>query len=170
MTTIKLIGDQFAQTARKPTPTDSKMSPLKTLLADHHTHCDDLFAQCEQAANDNDWPACIDHSTRFFAAMESHFRAEEDTLFPAFEQATGMNAGPTEVMRSEHTQMRTLLASLLEAAQAKSEADFFGASETLLVFMEQHNRKEEGILYPLCDEHIAEAGSLAERLKPTLAS
>lgn len=146
------------------------MTLLKTLFADHHTHCDDLFALSEEAANNNDWPTCVDQSGRFAAAMESHFRAEEEALFPAFEQATGMSAGPTAVMRSEHAQMRTLLASLLEAARAGSEADFFGASETLLVFMEQHNRKEEGILYPLCDERIADAGLLAARLKTALES
>ncbi|MCB1906804.1 MAG: hemerythrin domain-containing protein [Rhodocyclaceae bacterium] len=140
------------------------MSTINPLMASHHKHCDQLFADAEHAASENDWNACKLLLERFTAAMDAHFRAEEELLFPAFEQITDTRGGPTEVMRGEHAQMRELFASLTAAVAAASDADFFGASDTLAVFMEQHNRKEEGILYPMCDDRITDREQLAERL------
>ncbi len=140
------------------------MSILKSLLAKHHDHCDRLFAEAENAANEGDWSTCRNRLDEFAHQLELHFRAEEEQLFPAFEQATGMSGGPTEVMRGEHGQMRALLASLLAAAKAADADDYFGAVETMVIFMEQHNCKEEGILYPMCDERIPDPAALADRL------
>ena len=144
------------------------MSALQELLSRHHHHCDDLFAKAEKAADEKDWETCLELAQRFVSALDSHFRSEEEDLFPAFESATGMSAGPTAVMRSEHAQMRSLVAALITAARERNSEDYFGTSETLLVFMEQHNRKEEGILYPMCDQRIAEAESLASNIEATL--
>jgi hemerythrin-like domain-containing protein len=84
------------------------------------------------------------------------FRGRRSVLFPLFEQRTGMYQGPTQVMRGEHTQMRQLLAAA-EAALAKREADdYAGNAETLLIMMQQHNVKEENVLYPMCDQHLAD--------------
>lgn len=140
------------------------MSTIRSLLAKHHDHCDELFASTEEAANADDWPLCAERLREFASALESHFIAEETLLFPAFEAATGMSGGPTTVMRGEHVQMRELVAALGQATHAGAADDFFGASETLVIFMEQHNRKEEGILYPMCDERIESPSALAERL------
>jgi len=140
------------------------MSILKPLLAKHHDHCDRLFAAAENAANDNDWATCRSHLEEFARQLELHFKAEEEQLFPAFEQATGMSGGPTEVMRGEHAQMRSLLTALRVAAAGADADDYFGAVETMVIFMEQHNCKEEGILYPMCDERIPDPGALADRL------
>lgn len=144
------------------------MSSLKNLLSKHHVTCDDHFAAAEKAADAGDWAGCTQSASAFAKALAQHFAAEEELLFPAFEQATGMSAGPTMIMRSEHVQMRALLDSLLAAADGRSADDFFGASETLLVFMEQHNRKEEGILYPMCDQSIPESSELAASIAPML--
>ena len=83
--------------------------------------------------------------------MTAHFEAEEGVLFPAFEAATGMGHGPTEMMRHEHEQMRTLLAQLESACDAHDGDGYSGIAETLLMLMQQHNMKEENILYPMCD-------------------
>ena len=50
---------------------------------------------------------CIRDS--FQALVLQHFCAEEQVLFPAFEEQTGMLTGPTQVMRSEHMQLRLSL-------------------------------------------------------------
>ncbi|MCB1917626.1 MAG: hemerythrin domain-containing protein [Rhodocyclaceae bacterium] len=141
------------------------MNTIKPIMETHHEHCDHLFADAEHAASARDWNACRVQLTRFAEAMEVHFRAEEDLLFPAFERDTNAIGGPTEVMRTEHEQIRELIASLDAAVAAASGDDFFGASDTLAILMEQHNRKEEGILYPMCDDRISDREGLAERLK-----
>lgn len=75
-------------------------------------------------------------------------------MFPAFEAATGMTQGPTQVMRMEHRQMRGLMAQMQQAWAERDGEAFAGAAETLLILMQQHNMKEENILYPMCDQHV----------------
>ena len=137
------------------------MSLPTQILPDHHRHCDDLFVAAEESAQRGDWAAAARSFKRFHGQMKAHFDAEESVLFPAFEEASGMSGGPTEMMRYEHEQMRNLLAQL-EAACAAHDGDAYGgAAETLLMLMQQHNMKEENILYPMCDQAL---GADAERL------
>ncbi len=138
-------------------------------LFKHHKHCDDIFAGAEEACADGNWRVGAEAFGRFRSEIESHFASEEEMLFPAFERVTGMTAGPTAVMREEHKQMRALLGQMADAVVAKDADTFGGAAETLLILMQQHNMKEENILYPMCDSALAGtdlATSLAERLVP----
>lgn len=85
-----------------------------------------------------------------------HFSHEESTLFPAFENATGMTQGPTMMMRSEHEQMRDLLDQLISAAEQQDKDEFLGVCETFHIFNQQHNMKEEQVLYPMIDQHCGQ--------------
>jgi len=127
------------------------------LVADHR-HCDGLFATAEDAVQRSDWAACRGHFDVFRAAMLHHFEVEENVLFPAFEQATGMSMGPTAMMRSEHAQMRDLLNNMAAVIAAGRRDDYLGMSETLLLYMQQHNLKEENVLYPMADQALAASG------------
>ena len=143
------------------------MSFPTQILPDHHRHCDDLFAAAEDAALRGDWAAAAPAFEHFNAQMMAHFDAEESLLFPAFEAATGMSAGPTEMMRYEHEQMRGLLSQLAAACEARDGETYGGVAETLLMLMQQHNMKEENILYPMCDQAL---GAEAERLGATIGA
>jgi hemerythrin-like domain-containing protein len=137
-------------------------------LFQHHKHCDEIFADAEEACGNGDWDAGAAAFGVFREQLETHFASEEELLFPAFEAATGMTSGPTEVMRGEHRQMRDLLAQMQDAVASRDGDAFGGAAETLLILMQQHNMKEENILYPMCDNALgsSEVGaSLVERLK-----
>lgn len=143
------------------------MSLLTEPLRHHHKHCDDLFVAAEAAVVDRDWNSVQRMLPDFIAAMETHFRTEEETLFPAFEAATGMTMGPTRMMRMEHAQMRELFGQMSRALADRDATAFAGVAETLLVMMQQHNMKEENILYPMCDRQLdtqADALGLRERL------
>ena len=126
------------------------------ILPDHHRHCDDLFVAAEESAGSGDWATATASFERFHDQMKAHFDAEEVLLFPAFETATGMSAGPTQMMRYEHEQMRTLLAQLAAACEDHDSETYAGVAETLLMLMQQHNMKEENILYPMCDQALGE--------------
>jgi hemerythrin-like domain-containing protein len=79
-----------------------------------------------------------------------------------------MAAGPTGVMRMEHTQMRRMLDELGAALAARSVDDCLGILETLHLIAQQHNAKEEGILYPMADRTLAtEATDLLAQLQPS---
>ncbi|MDK9703299.1 MAG: hemerythrin domain-containing protein [Sulfuritalea sp.] len=137
-------------------------------LFQHHKHCDEIFAQAEDACASGDWDTGENAFALLQDQLETHFSSEEELLFPAFESATGMTSGPTEVMRGEHRQMRDLLAQMKGALAARDSDAFGGAAETLLILMQQHNMKEENILYPMCDNALGASdvgNSLAERLK-----
>ncbi len=137
-------------------------------LSRHHKHCDELFADAEEACANGDWTAGAKAFALLLDQLETHFVSEEELLFPAFENATGMTSGPTEVMRGEHRQMRELLAQMQEALASSNSDAFGGAAETLLILMQQHNLKEENVLYPMCDSALAASdvgASVAERLK-----
>ncbi|MCL2346191.1 MAG: hemerythrin domain-containing protein [Desulfobulbus sp.] len=133
------------------------MPRLTQILEDHHSRCDDSFAAAEAAVQGKRWQEATAHYQAFHAGMESHFSAEETLLFPTFESATGESGGPTQVMRGEHTQMRALLAAMAEAIEARDADEYAGQAETLLIMMQQHNLKEENILYPMCDSAIPPA-------------
>lgn len=120
-----------------------------------HRACDDHFAAAEAAAQAGDWNACRAAWAAFVDATEQHFQCEEQQLFPAFEAATGITQGPTAVMRHEHGQMRQLFADVGVSLQEQDGDGFLGGCETLLMLMQQHNLKEENVLYPMCDQHIA---------------
>ena len=52
--------------------------------------------------------------------------------------------------------MRELIALLSHAVTQKDQSEFLGEAETLLVLMQQHNMKEEQILYPMIDRVIGQ--------------
>lgn len=136
-------------------------------MHEHHKHCDDLFAAAEEAAHGNRWPECASAFGRFQAELEAHFATEEQVLFPAFEAASGMTSGPSQVMRLEHAQMRDLIAQMAHALAAQDGVGFGGAAETLLILMQQHNMKEENILYPMCDR-LPEAAAVSVPMRQHL--
>ena len=146
------------------------MESFSRFMADDHRACDDLFVEAENAAHAGDWDACRMAWSRFSAALLHHFAMEETVLFPAFEQATGMARGPTGVMRQEHDQMRELLARGEKALCRENSGAFLGSSETLLVVMQQHNLKEENVLYPMADRVLAgERDGLLDAMRETSA-
>ena len=91
----------------------------------------------------------------FANATERHFQMEERVMFVEFEQKTGMVAGPTEMMRQEHMQMRNLIKEMAIAIELKDKDKFFGNSETLMILMQQHNMKEEQMLYTMAQQHLS---------------
>lgn len=142
------------------------MTTIADYLTDDHQHCDDLFAEAENAVGRQDWSTALARFQDFQQATLSHFAREEAVLFPSFEAATGMAGGPTQVMRAEHAQMRETLASMGSALARRDTQVYLGLSETLLMLMRQHNMKEEQILYPMSDRALAaEGGELVERMR-----
>jgi len=135
-----------------------------TLTADHRD-CDRRLGKVALRGRNTDWAQVARETESFHAAMERHFRFEEEVLFPPLEQVSPLSAGPTEMMRQQHAQIRALLEDLDAAVAAADADDYAGISETLHFLIQQHNAKEEGILYPLADRALgADGAALAARL------
>lgn len=131
------------------------MSQITALMTDDHRHCDESFARAETAVAKGKWDEANAALEHFATELDGHFDAEESLLFPRFEAATGMTEGPTKVMRGEHAEMRNALVRMRAALADKDQDDYAGEAETLLILMQQHNMKEENILYPMCDSHLS---------------
>jgi iron-sulfur cluster repair protein YtfE (RIC family) len=129
-------------------------SIAETLTADHR-RCDRLLGLAEAATSVADWELVACETQGFARSLERHLRFEEETLFPALEAAEPMAAGPTGVMRMEHRQIRQTLGDLLAASEARDEDNCLGLFETLHLVIQQHNAKEEAILYPMADRALA---------------
>jgi regulator of cell morphogenesis and NO signaling len=89
----------------------------------------------------------------FDSGLRRHIAMEEQILFPIFEERSGLppNEGPTEVMRGEHREIERLLAEILRSIgdPAKLPDQARAAFHEIL---EEHHRKEEGMLYPAIDD------------------
>ncbi|MFK5948045.1 MAG: hemerythrin domain-containing protein [Methylococcales bacterium] len=143
------------------------MISIQDVMTADHKRCDALYAKAELYASNNDWDNAQVFASNFIDSLLSHFQHEENILFPAFEEVSGMRHGPTEMMRHEHEQMRALLVELEKALENKNRERYIGLSETLLIYMQQHNMKEEQILYPMIDSDCTD---MAEELTKDISS
>ncbi|MFA5371192.1 MAG: hemerythrin domain-containing protein [Sideroxydans sp.] len=141
------------------------MKTIIEFMAASHKACDDEFAYAEEAVLDGNWEKAAPAFKRFHDAMTNHLRMEEELLFPAL-QAAGGPAGPVQIMLMEHAQMNDLFEQMTAALAAKDAQGYGGISETLLIVMQQHNHKEEQILYPIADRVLAvQRESLLSRMQ-----
>ena len=130
-------------------------SSLSGFFARDHRDCDEHWLAVENAIEGGD-PAAIGASwDAFDHRQRRHLDIEEQIMFPAFERATGMTSGPTAVMRMEHEQMRGLLDQMAGAVKAGEYPAVLDLGDTLLMLVQQHNQKEEAMLYPMADNALA---------------
>ncbi|MCP5162722.1 MAG: hemerythrin domain-containing protein [Hahellaceae bacterium] len=144
------------------------MAKVSDLMSQDHRHCDDLFTAAESAIDAQDFDTAKAAWGDFVSATEGHFQLEEGVLFPGFEAATGMTSGPTAVMRNEHQIMRELLSAVSAAIDANDARGALGHCESLMLYMQQHNMKEEQILYPMLNQHLP-AESTCEEVERKLS-
>lgn len=140
------------------------MSSIPDFMTVKHRECDDVFIQAESAVAEKNWDSAEEKLQAFSDILLSHLSVEENILFPKFEEATGMTSGPTQVMRLEHEQMRGLLNDLTAALNKQDKDTYLGLSETLIVLMQQHNMKEEMMLYPMAQQHIVNSDECLSEL------
>jgi hemerythrin-like domain-containing protein len=132
------------------------MDIARTFTRDHE-RCDAEFAALEGAVAGSDWDQAARHLTSFGSHLRRHMEAEEQALFPGLEARIGSGIGPVAVMRMEHDQMRDLLTGLESAVTARDTAEVLGITDTFLVLMQQHNIKEEQVLYVMADDLLGDA-------------
>jgi len=134
-------------------------------MTEDHRRCDQFFSKAEELVSAGNWDEAESQFEAFRMAILDHFAMEEEQLFPAFEQHLGHAMGPTQVMRMEHIQMKQLFTQMEQALKGRDDAQFLGLSETLMMIMQQHNMKEERMLYPMMDQTLGQAGAeLAQQI------
>jgi len=131
------------------------MSDIKEFLTSDHRACDEAFAAMEDAvaAKSSDASQLYEN---FSNDLANHFSMEEIVLFPMLGQVSSEASSATKAMEMEHEQMRSLLSKMRKAVEEMDKENFFSLSETLMILMQQHNMKEEQLLYTLAQQHLAE--------------
>jgi hypothetical protein len=141
------------QSAHREVP----MQTITDFMSADHRSCDELLVAVEHAlasaASLGTRPGSLRPLSGWHAASLQRRRIAS---LSALRTEHRHVPGPTQVMRAEHAQMRQLLAAAAAALAARDADDYAGNAETLLIMMQQHNVKEENVLYPMCDQHLAD--------------
>jgi len=129
---------------------------LAGFFSQDHSDCDARWVDVEELLDTADTDTARGAWQAFDTGMRRHFAMEEEVLFPAFEARSGMGGGgPTAVMKMEHQQMRNLLDQIGETMEAGDAQEAMDIGDTLLMLVQQHNAKEEGMLYPMAENILA---------------
>lgn len=139
-------------------------------LAWDHDRLDALLAGARTALQAGDTAGARGAFGEFRTGLLRHIQMEEAVLFPAFERATGMGeGGPTAVMRMEHRRIEGVLEEMrgLFAGPAPGIAAFETLRAALLGVLEEHNLKEEHVVYPMTDRShpVAQIGVLIREMQ-----
>jgi len=124
---------------------------ISQFMTGEHRMCDTTFAEAEQAVANGDWGAAEKAFLQFSNETLTHFKREEDELFPVFEEQTGNTQGPTQVMRYEHDQVKGLIGKMAEAVESQDKDAYLSLCESMMILLQQHNMKEEQMLYAMCE-------------------
>ncbi len=124
---------------------------ITNYMRDEHRACDGLFVDAEKSVIDGDFTKAKEEFLLFADETLRHFKKEEDELFVTFESITGSSEGPTRVMRFEHDQVRGLMGKMAEAVENGDKDAYLSLAESMMILLQQHNMKEEQMLYTMCD-------------------
>ncbi len=151
---------------------DNDAASIAGFLNADHRRLDQIWNECRTAIASGDIDKLRTHFAQFAPGLRRHIRMEEDVLFPAFEDRTGMReAGPTVVMRAEHKEIQASLDRIDALARSGDRAAVMqaGASEQtrLVGVLRPYNSKEESVLYPMADELFSaeERATLLTRMR-----
>jgi len=130
------------------------MPKIADVMTNDHKRCDEIFAQAEEAVanavSDEDWEKAGALYKEFEDEVEHHFIMEETVLFPAYTVKTNLSS-VTDALMQDHMQLRIIIFEAGESIKVKDQEQFLGQSETLLMMLQQHNKKEERKLYTMAD-------------------
>jgi hemerythrin-like domain-containing protein len=129
---------------------------LSGFFEQDHRDCDARWVDVEELLDASGIEAARVAGQKYEASMQRHIAMEEEVIFPAFDAKSGMGGGgPVAVMKMEHQQMRGLLEQIGEAIEAGKGQLALDIGDTLLMLIQQHNVKEEGMLYPMAENLLS---------------
>ncbi len=122
---------------------------FKDFMVQDHRDCDSHFSELESYVEKGDFVAANECFSAFKKEMETHFGIEEEIIFPEFNKKSASGCNPTGVMIMEHDHMRRMFAGMEQGIEKKDKNAFLGHCDTFMMILQQHNLKEEQIMYNL---------------------
>ena len=127
---------------------------ISKFMTEDHKKCDEVFSELENSILNKKTDGIEKKFEEVSNDFLRHFKMEEEVMFPAFEARTGMSEGPTQVMRMEHNQMKHVIYQMEDDIKKGDYDHFLGLSETFIILVQQHNAKEEQMLYNMMDQAL----------------
>ena len=140
---------------------------INKFMTSEHRSCDEQFAQLENIVDSGNFDGAKIMFDEFKSHMLQHFAMEEKVMFPEYSSCGGGHCDPTQVMIMEHDQMRQLFDQMENALKEEDVNKFLGFSENLLFTMQQHNMKEEQMMYNFADETL-NSDEIIEKMKEVI--
>jgi DUF438 domain-containing protein len=116
-------------------------------LAEHHRRCEALFAAVREAGGGGG-EALVARVGALREALLSHFRYEEQHIFPLYEQASGIE-GATEWLCAQHDDMRGTLWMLNTISPQEDRQHYLAELAALQAAFDAHAADEETRMYPV---------------------
>lgn len=130
---------------------------IKDFMTNKHRECDHLLTQAEDLLDTGAFEEAQSKYNAFKDEALLHFTMEEEYLFPMLEEKSGMGSmGPTSVMRMEHSQAKALFEKMDESYRDQDKERAFSLGESMNILLQQHNLKEEQMLYTMINNTFAQ--------------
>jgi DUF438 domain-containing protein len=117
-------------------------------LAEHHRRCDTLFTAAREAAAAARPQGLAARVSALREALLTHFRYEEEHVFPLYEQASGLE-GATEWLCAQHDDMRGMLWLLGTISPEAERGRYQAELAALQAAFDAHAADEEKRMYPV---------------------
>jgi len=156
-----LDAEEEGAKGRGPMIGNESADCVTELLGVDHSRLDAALADAKRLLVSGEMGAARERFGVFREGLERHIEAEEQVLFPVFDDLSGAaQGGPTAVMRAEHTELRKLMTEVAGVLEAEAAEGLTTPLAALTARIYAHNGKEERILYPMTDRLAREAGTL----------
>jgi iron-sulfur cluster repair protein YtfE (RIC family) len=131
---------------------------LAAVFTEDHLRLDEILRDAVGALLTLELARAAECFSRFSEEIRAHIAAEDSAIFPPFEARSGLfSAEPTVVMRREHALIDAALERIGELIAAANSAAALAEIKELGVLLRDHTRREERILYSLCDRLLSDA-------------
>jgi len=129
---------------------------LTEFFEQDHRDCDARWVDVEELLDTADIEVARSAWQKYRKAMHRHLLMEEEVLFPAFDAKSEMAAGsPVAALKLEHQQMRGFLEQIGVAIEAGNAEEAMDIGDNLLILIQHHNDREEGMLYPMAENLLS---------------
>lgn len=141
---------------------------ISELMTFDHRECDVFFENIDKLINNKDFVAARENIIHWMNKNFKHFEVEETAIFPTLASQLGIVIPPVQMMIHEHHQIRNLITEIVSSFETADIETTLGNIETCFMMIQQHNMKEENILYPLIDRELSHNDELDLTIKAML--
>lgn len=124
---------------------------ISSQMAHDHRLCDHAYEAVEKYILEQNYTLAEKEFLQWKNLNLKHFSIEEEILFPQTVSGLGAKIPPIMVMEMEHIQIKKMFDEIEKTILTKDSKKFHELAETCLIMIQQHNMKEEQILYPIID-------------------